>query len=888
MIIHKQSLFSLFLLIISIFLFTSCNNNPHFLSDKTYRLTVQTDFEARETLAQNRATELFAVFNDNSLTLKEKEALQFLYAYMPLSDLADYDGNFFLQQVRYAFKAQEAMPWGKTIPGDIFRHFVLVYRVNNENLDTARMVIFNELKDRIKDMSMTDAALEVNHWCHEKVTYRPADGRTSAPLATLRTGFGRCGEESTLTVTALRAMGIPARQCYTPRWAHTDDNHAWVEVWANGNWHYLGACEPEPELDMAWFTIPASRAMMVHSNVFGKCDNLGEKNLETNLYSVINMLANYTDTKKIRVLVTDENKNPIEDATVKFKLYNYAEYYPLTSVNTDENGLATLTTGYGDLLIWASKNGKYGYQKFDVRKNDEITLTLENEPGREYVENFEIFPPEAGSNKKNATPEQYLFNNKCLQYEDSLRHAYLNTFMTEDEAIHIITKNLTPEQEWRFIKKSEGNYAEIKKFMEQNAEKQEGLFVFEFLNTLSDKDLRDAPADILQEHITLYNEEKYPFEVYVKGILPARIANEGLRVWRHYLHNKLTEELGKMPTVQQLMDWMDEHITLLPNDNYYRAPISPKGVYDLRLTDQHSLHIFFVAACRALDIPAYLDGATNRIFVWNSEKWEVIDLSHLCALCEKSLRLCGKNANETTSTGNLVLHAANNPQYLVHYTLAKFADGDFVTFDFEDDPRVATFPVTLELEPGYYMLSTGNRYSDGETLSQLEFFNIESEKTVNKTITLRELAPRNKTYGALDVNYQISIDNSLTPLIDLMPERELVVCFIDPAREPTRHLFNDIVPLKKEFENWSGNILFVIPEEKQTTAFNSKNWNIPKNAIFTVDKELRFINYILNSTNQEFRNDYPLVFIINKEGTLVFKSEGYRIGTGELLLKSLK
>ena len=36
------------------------------------------------------------------------------------------------------------------------------------------------------------------------------------------------------------------RQGYTPRWAHTDDNHAWVEAWVNGKWYFLGACEPEP------------------------------------------------------------------------------------------------------------------------------------------------------------------------------------------------------------------------------------------------------------------------------------------------------------------------------------------------------------------------------------------------------------------------------------------------------------------------------------------------------------------------------------------------------------------------------------------------------------------------------------------------------------------
>ena len=63
---------------------------------------------------------------------------------------------------------------------------------------------------------------------------------------------------------------IPARQVYTPRWAHTDDNHAWVEAWADGHWYFFGACEPEPVLNLGWFNSPASRGMLMHTKVFGR------------------------------------------------------------------------------------------------------------------------------------------------------------------------------------------------------------------------------------------------------------------------------------------------------------------------------------------------------------------------------------------------------------------------------------------------------------------------------------------------------------------------------------------------------------------------------------------------------------------------------------------
>ena len=115
---------------------------------------------------------------------------------------------------------------------------------------------------------MEQAVLEINYWCAEQGTYQSTDERTISPMTFYECGNGRCGEESVFTVTALRSAGIPARQVYSPRWAHCDDNHAWVEVYVNGGWHFLGACEPEEVLDKGWFTNASSRAMIVHTRRF--------------------------------------------------------------------------------------------------------------------------------------------------------------------------------------------------------------------------------------------------------------------------------------------------------------------------------------------------------------------------------------------------------------------------------------------------------------------------------------------------------------------------------------------------------------------------------------------------------------------------------------------
>ncbi len=142
--------------------------------------------------------------------------MEFLYAYMPLGDIANQSPEYYLEHCRMTREALEQMPWGKSIPVRELRHFVLPVRVNNESLDSSRRGFYRELAPRVKEMSMYDAVLDVKHWCHEKAVYMPSDRRTSSPLATVRTAYGRCGEESTLLVAALRSVGIPARQVYTP------------------------------------------------------------------------------------------------------------------------------------------------------------------------------------------------------------------------------------------------------------------------------------------------------------------------------------------------------------------------------------------------------------------------------------------------------------------------------------------------------------------------------------------------------------------------------------------------------------------------------------------------------------------------------------------------
>jgi hypothetical protein len=155
---------------LALFITLTCGcTGKHLISNKEYLDIIGKSFAEREQLAANRKTGLFSVFN-NRLSIKQEEALKFLFAFMPLSDLADYSGDFFLANIDMSLRAKDEVPWGKDIPEDVFLHYVLPCRVNNENLDSFRIVYYNEILNRVKGKDILEAALEINHWCHEKVS----------------------------------------------------------------------------------------------------------------------------------------------------------------------------------------------------------------------------------------------------------------------------------------------------------------------------------------------------------------------------------------------------------------------------------------------------------------------------------------------------------------------------------------------------------------------------------------------------------------------------------------------------------------------------------------------------------------------------------------------
>lgn len=847
---------------------------------------IEQKFQEKIVFAEARKDQLFHVF-EQELTEEETWALKYLFAYMPVNDLADYDGALFLSHVRQALDIRKRVPWGERVPDHLFLHFVLPYRVNTENIEDFRGILYNELAERTTRLSMADAILETNYWCHEKATYIGSDLRTISPLTMIRNARGRCGEESTLAVAALRSIGIPARQVYTPRWAHCDSNHAWVEAWADGQWYYIGACEPEARLNQGWFSPPARRAMLINTRIFADYPGPEDITLNEKGFTEINLLENYAPARTLDVIVRNEQGEPVSGASVRFELYNMAEFYPIAEIRTDERGEASFKTGYGDLLIRAVSEGKWSEILYKAHDNERIELVLASSEQPAGIVDFDMVPPPEGEgDAASALPEEIIrAHNRRLEEGSKIRTDYEGTFLSEEKAFAVAkTLGLPPERVWDVLQKARGNSREIAAFLEERSGEY-GEWPLRLLESLNEKDLIDTFRQTLDDHLmgAIFRRGSWDDETFVKYILCPRVSYEMLvpyrRVFDHAFTAAEAEAFREDPS--KLAGHLEQGYAYhedLPN---LKGKGNPAGTYSLMKGDQQSLDILFVAVCRSLGIPARLHPSEQKPQYLGDGGWE-----------DAVFRLASHRNQEGSSWGMLQLlrdtevsKDAPAASYAENFTFARLEDGVYKTLvypygstDVYDEP--------YEVEPGSYRLTSGVRLKDGTVSVRFTYFTVRANDTVEVALTYRETAVDIPVLGKLETGGVLTrLDGAGVVLKGLLGSDGAIAAWIEPEREPTKHLLRELSELAEPLDKLGLPIVLAIGDAEWTASFDPAGYpKLPARTVFVRDSGYASLSgFIPDPAAHEA--GYPYLFVLDGQDQIRYAASGYKIGTGKEALQ---
>ena len=115
----------------------------------------------------------------------------------------------------------------------------------------------------------------------------------------------------------------------------------------------------------------------------------------------------------------------------------------------------------------------------------------------------------------------------------------------------------------------------------------------------------------------------------------------------------------------------------------------------------------------------------------------------------------------------------------------------------------------------------------------------------------------------------------------------MILCLVAPGTEPTNHMAKEIAAKKADYEAWGGKVLLVA---------NNGNWKKEKNQPANVEVVSAKVGDLTEAVMAALKNavhdgtlphttgERPVCLILDKDGNILFVSEGYHIGLGDLLL----
>ncbi len=782
------------------------------------------------------------------LTGERRRAVDFLLDHLPQSDLDCYPPDLFLRFTDHALAVREAAPWCGALDWEIFAHYVLFPRVNDEDLSFHRETFHASLWPRVRDLpTQEDRVLEVNRWCREHAAYQAQDQRTASPLTVYRCGSGRCGEESAFLVSALRSVGIPARQVYAPRWSHCDDNHAWVEALCGGTWRFLGACEPEPVLDRGWFTTAASRAVLVHSRVFGTGTHplhgtpLGPQGQ----VSWFNQTARYASVEPYAFHVRAGGR-PAPGAEVELQILNEASFHTIAVLTADETGTARAELGRGSVHVLARWNGLTAEGDCEG-----AALTLQLTPPETGETPWVDFDVHAPADRRPA-PAVLSGELKALRAEthrrgDELRLARQAGYSEPGPG------------GWEDLRRTAlGNWGEIRRFLEGGGKDRERL-----VRTLSPKDLRDVTQDVLEDHFARLPPwpQEIPQEIYWKYTACPRIALEPLRPWRGTLARWLEGWTG---APAQLWDRVQGALETRP-PAYGNLYWSPEGALAGGGCDEKSKGLFFIAALRTLGLPARLRPLDGEPEYWAAEGFRPVG---------------------PEETGTLQL---SRPQGQVlrrgqDWTLSRWTGDGWQALSPAE--RWADGGLTLELPTGRYRILTTVRLPSGDQLASRREWELSPSGTRTCALSLRPWALDDLlTSQELPVLSAKTLEGAPVPDLFRDVRGPVLVLWLEEGAEPTEHLLNELLDHRQAVEDLPAEILFLLRgrDSLSQPTLAKALAAFPRIRVLLDDWA-----YDLEAVARHLgRNPDapPLAVVCDGAGRAVYSDCGYRVGSAELLLK---
>ena len=780
-------------------------------------------------------------------TLDENTALslKYLYATMPISDIGNYPVRVYEDYARCSTKLYEENEEVRKLSEEMFLNYILYHRANEEEIAPCRTLFNKLLGTFLEGKEGLVKALEVNYWCAKEASYRASDDRTASALSVYQKGHGRCGEESVFAVNAYRSVGIPARQVYAPKWSHCDDNHAWVEIYVEDKWQYLGACEPEPILNKGWFTHAAARGMMIHSRWFDEVLPEKEELVEKEgMVSLFNQLGRYGDTVTIKIKAEDEAGEPLVGIKIYCEVLNYGNFSPIAILETNENAEATLRTGKGSLYLSFVHENTPVVKLIDTSKNErEFTINKGRDRAvlNQYVDIDFMAPSDEGAKVSLVSKEEQELNKERLISFGHIRENKIDQYENP----------------------------EIAKFLaEENKGKK---WKIRLLNILSKKDREDVSEEVLRDayYFGMVYKKEWDKELFLSYVLNPRIADEVLSPFREEILDLLTkeekEQFKRNPAA--ILSYIKQNITPRPSEERASVLTKPASAMRLKVASKESGGILFVAIARTLGIPARLHPTTKVPQYFKTGRFHTVE--------ERNQQI-----------GSLFLEGLSRGDWkdTINYGLAKMEEENFVVLHPENGNHKKE---SISLLTGTYRLITTNRLPNGNQAAKVIYFEILENQETKIKLDLRSVDLDEMLTKIELEDFTIHKEKEIT-YKEIAGDKAHIIMWLDPGKEPTEHILNELMELSSAYNQVADQVSFVLFDKTQldNKTLTKAREQLPKIQIY-FSSSLELVEKLGRRMYVDFEKR-PFILVSDAKGRGVFGASGYQVGMGNLLLNILK
>ncbi|MFH1228067.1 MAG: transglutaminase domain-containing protein [Planctomycetota bacterium] len=723
----------------------------------------RTQFESVLALAGDNKDTLISALK--AVPPEQRPGAAFLISVMTYPDIAAITKDILLEHIAYAYKARAQYPWMRHMPEDIFLHYVLPYRCAEEPISAYRKYFYEQLDPIVGQCAdMADVVQQVNLWLGElkpdgskRVRFKQNEARDQGPLATLKAGYGRCEEMMIVYMSAARSVGIPCRSAYTPFWAVCDNNHAWVEVWVDGQWKPIGGCEP----GSPWFANPAKRAAAVYSAKMGPPAKSEILHRTTGSVSMINSTPNYSKTCAVNITVTADNK-PVSDVTVAFSVFNFGSFRPIATKVTNQDGKAAASpalmrgkaefiVGIGEYFLSAGNSAGRAWQVVRTTPDKTLDIVLKLEP--------------------NAAPDGYVF----MRYPtaEEARLSFTSSNMAPAMVLPLIPTRPPPPETYFFeefspaehpdvmalldgypendalvqkLKLAGGNWPEIAGAIKEcKPELRSDLFWL--IRQLAHLEAVEVTKEFLLDNVSIAAQARQradwevPDDIYRPYVLSPLFQHLHIRQWRKELYefSKIFSYASTEPPPRDFLpravnEWVQNNIKLR-TDLAGRFSYTPSPLDTLRskLGDPYGVAVFTAALLRTLGVPARIksavggsaSGRNDWVEFYDGAKWLPLyphDLNNFANIRRDAKTASEYDVKPAGLKMNLFLKdgaADTNPWEKM--AISRFQNGCWAYMDWDQLRRSGKW---VGIPPGQYLVTAGARNSNGDAMvycKQLDF-----------------------------------------------------------------------------------------------------------------------------------------------------------------------